>query len=74
MSFTDIRFENIVQDIRSFQLDRPPHSMDLKTVIYFSNVYTNSFTMAVEEIIQWQRSYAVYADKNIKGMNKEFLY
>jgi hypothetical protein len=66
--------QNIVQDIRSFQLDRSPHSMGSKTVIYFPNVYTNSFAMTAEEIIQWQRSYTVYADKNIKGMDKEFLY
>jgi hypothetical protein len=72
--FKNISEQYIIQDVRSFNLDRPPHSMDSKTVIYFPNVYTNAFMMTAEEIIKWQRSYTVYADKNIKNMNKEFLY
>jgi hypothetical protein len=72
--FKNISEKYILPDVRSFQLDRPPHSMDPETVIYFPSGYTNSFAMTVEEIIKWQRSYVVYADKNIKSMNKEFLY
>jgi hypothetical protein len=64
----------IVQNIPAFQLDRLPYSMDVKTMIYFPNIYTNSFAMTAEEIVKWQHSYAVYADKNVKGMTKEFLY
>jgi hypothetical protein len=30
--------------------------------------------MTAEEIIKWQRSFTVYADRNVKGMTKEFLY
>jgi hypothetical protein len=48
--------------------------VDVKTMIYFPNVYTNSFAMTAEEIIKWQRSFTVYADRNVKGMTKEFLY
>jgi hypothetical protein len=72
--FKNIPEKYIVQGVKSFQLDKPPHYVDPKKRVYFPSDTTNSFTMAVEEIIRWQRSYAVYADKNIKGINKEFLY
>ncbi len=66
--------QNIVPDICAFELGRSPHSMNVKTRIYFPNIYTNSFAMTAEEIIKWQRSFTVYADRNVKGMTKEFLY
>ncbi|CAF3412479.1 unnamed protein product [Rotaria sp. Silwood1] len=71
--FKNIPGKDIVQGVRSFKLDKPPHSLNSKTEIRFPSNTANSFTMSAQEIIEWQRSYKVYADKGIKGMNKEFL-
>ncbi|CAF0771280.1 unnamed protein product [Rotaria sordida] len=71
--FKNIPGKYIVQDVTSFQLDKPLHSLNPNTQIHFPKNITNSFTITVQEIIDWQCSYKVYVDKNIKGMNKEFL-
>jgi hypothetical protein len=72
------RFRNIpgmyfVQGVHAFELDRPPHSMEHDTMIHFPSNTGNSFEMTAKEIIDWQHSYRVYADKNIEGMDQEFL-
>jgi hypothetical protein len=71
--FRNITGEYIVQGVKSFRLDRYPRHMDPKTTIYFPSDTTDSFAMTVQEIIEWQRSYRVYAYKDIKGMDKAFL-
>jgi len=71
--FRNIAGEYIVQGVKSFRLDRPPHSMDPNTMVYFPSTTENSFNMNAKEIIGWQHSYKVYADKNVEGMDKEFL-
>ena len=65
--------EYIVQGVQSFRLSKPLHALDPSTKINFPEDSTDSFVMSVQEIIDWQRSYKVYADKNVKGMDKEFL-
>jgi hypothetical protein len=71
--FKNIRGEYIVEGVKSFQVDKPLQSMLPDTVIHFPSNSDNSFTMTVQEIIDWQRSYKVYADKDVKGMTNEFL-
>ncbi|CAF0878879.1 unnamed protein product [Rotaria sordida] len=71
--FKNIPGKYIVHDVKSFQLDKPLHSLNPNTQIHFPKNIANSFTIIVQEIIDWQCSYKVYADKNIKGTNKEFL-
>ena len=71
--FKNIREEYIVQGVQSFRLSKPVHALDPSTKINFPKDSTDSFVMSVQEIIDWQRSYKVYADKNVKGMDKEFL-
>ena len=66
--------ENILPDVHAFELTRSPRSIDAKTMIYFPNLHPNSFAVTAEEIGKWQRSFKVYADQNVKGMTKEFLY
>ncbi|CAF4288869.1 unnamed protein product, partial [Rotaria sordida] len=71
--FKNILGKYIFPGIKSFQLDKPLHSLNSNTQIHFPRNMANSFTMTVQEIIDWQYSYKVYADKTIKGINKEFL-
>ncbi|CAF4688932.1 unnamed protein product [Rotaria sp. Silwood1] len=72
--FRNIHGQCIVQGIKAFQIDKSPRSKDPKKVIRFSSkTTTKPFEMTVEEILNWQQSYKVYADKDIKGMDKEFL-
>ncbi|CAF2961511.1 unnamed protein product [Rotaria sp. Silwood2] len=71
--FKNISGQDIVQGVRSFKLGKPPHYLNPHTEIHFPYYTTNSFAMSVQEIINWQRSYRVYADRSIQGMNKEFL-
>ena len=66
--------ENIVPNIPTFQLNRSPSSVSPKTMIYFPSRCNNSFAMTAEEIIKWQSSIAIYADKSVKGMSEDFLY
>jgi hypothetical protein len=67
----------IVQGVRAFRLDKPLKSLPSSLVICFPSkstaTTTNSFKMSVEEIHNWQSSYAVYAYQNVKGLTKEFL-
>jgi hypothetical protein len=72
--FENIHGEYIVQGVKSFRLTKPPRSMHQQTQIIFPRNTADTFTMFIEEIIGWQRSYAVYADSNIHGMNEEFLF
>jgi hypothetical protein len=65
--------EYIVEGVKSFKLDRPPHLLSPDTTIHFPSPSPASFAMTVEEIINWQRSYKIYADRNITGMDKRFL-
>ncbi|CAF1325715.1 unnamed protein product [Rotaria sordida] len=71
--FKNILGKDIFPGIKSFQLDKPLHGLNSNTQIHFPRNMANSFTMTVQEIIDWQYSYKVYADKTIKGINKEFL-
>jgi hypothetical protein len=71
--FKNIPGEYIVQGVKSFRLDRPPHSMHPDTVIHFPKSSTNSFMMTAKEIVDWQHSYKVYASKDFKGIDKTFL-
>ena len=71
--FRNIPGRHIVQGVKSFRLSKPVHALDPSTKINFPKDSTDSFVMSVQEIIDWQRSYKVYADKNVKGMDKEFL-
>ncbi|CAF2589974.1 unnamed protein product [Rotaria sp. Silwood2] len=72
--FQNIPGQYIVQGVKAFQLNRSLYSMNPSIVIYFpSKTATESFAMSVQEILDCQQSYKVYADKTIKGMNEEFL-
>ncbi|CAF0763608.1 unnamed protein product [Adineta steineri] len=71
--FQNILGEYIVQGVKAFQLDKRPESMSLDEKIQFPSDTTDSFAMTVKEIIDWQKSYKVYADQHIKGMTEEFL-
>jgi hypothetical protein len=71
--FKNIPEEYIVPGVKSFLLGKPPHMMVPRIAIPFPGTSTSSFTMSIQEIIEWQRSYKVYADKNIKGMDQAFL-
>lgn len=71
--FKNIPGQYIAQGIHSFELERPLCTMDPNTIIHFPLKKDKSFDMTVEEILNWQRSFKVYADGNIQGMNKEFL-
>ncbi|CAF3891833.1 unnamed protein product, partial [Rotaria sordida] len=72
--FQNISGEYIVQGVKAFKLGKSLNLMDPKKIVYFpSKTATTSFTMSVEEILNWQQSYKVYADKTIRGMNKDFL-
>jgi len=66
--------EYIVQGVKAFRLRKPPMTMDPDTVIHFPSEVRNSFAMTIKEILDWQSSYAVYADKDVQGMNKQFIH
>ncbi|CAF1543356.1 unnamed protein product [Adineta steineri] len=63
----------IVQGVKSFRLGKPLKNLDPQDIIYFPNTTEKSFAMTVQEIIDWQHSYKVYADQNVRGMNNDFL-
>ncbi|CAF1300093.1 unnamed protein product [Adineta steineri] len=63
----------IVQGVKSFRLGKPLKTLDPQDIIYFPNPTEKSFAMTVQEIIDWQHSYKVYADQNVRGMNNDFL-
>ncbi|CAF3280371.1 unnamed protein product [Rotaria socialis] len=65
--------EYIVQGVKFFELEHRLDTMNPDTVIYFPSNILHSFAMSVKEIMGWQRSYRVYADQNIQGLNTEFL-
>ena len=71
--FRNIPGRYIVPGVKSFQLGLSPHSMTYNKKISFPSNTDGPFVMTIKEIIDWQRSYKVYADKNVKGMDKEFL-
>ncbi|CAF4135238.1 unnamed protein product [Rotaria sp. Silwood2] len=72
--FQNLPGQYIVQGVKAFRLAQSLRSMDPKMIIQFpSKTSTESFAMSVQEILDWQKSYKVYADINIEGMNKEFL-
>ncbi|CAF1117369.1 unnamed protein product [Rotaria sordida] len=71
--FQNLPGEYIVQGVKAFKLGRSLYSMDPKMIIHFPSNTTTSFAMTVREILAWQHSYKVYADKTIEGMNKDFL-
>jgi archaellum component FlaC len=64
----------IVPGVKSFQLGRTARDMDPNTLIHFPDNITGSFDMTASEIIEWQSSYAVYTDKNIKQIDEQFLH
>ncbi|CAF3412793.1 unnamed protein product [Rotaria sp. Silwood1] len=71
--FKNIPDTYIVQGVKSFKLDKSLHSLKPNEEIHFPTTTKNSFIMTVQEIIDWQRSYKVYADKTINGMDQKFL-
>jgi hypothetical protein len=71
--FQNIPGEHIVQGVRAFRLGKPAISMNPKTIIHFPRGAGISFAMTVKEILNWQSSYVVYADRHQPGMTKEFL-
>jgi len=74
--FENIPGKYIVQGVRAFSIGKPLRSISSNQVIRFPSktpTAANSFAMSVDEIQQWQRSYAVYADRTKQGMSKEFL-
>ena len=71
--FRNIPGQYIVHGIHSFELERAPSTLDPTVLIHFPLKRDKSFDMTVEEILHWQRSFKVYADGNIEGMNKDFL-
>ncbi|CAF0790580.1 unnamed protein product [Adineta ricciae] len=72
--FTNIPQHYIVPGVKSFSLQQYPHQMQSDAVIYFPHKCANSFAMTTQEIKNWQRSYRVYAAKNVNGMSKETLH
>ncbi|CAF3550286.1 unnamed protein product [Rotaria sp. Silwood1] len=72
--FQNIHGQYIVHGVKAFHLHRSPYSMNPRSLIHFpSETAPKSFAMILQEILDWQHSYRVYADKNIRGMDKEFL-
>jgi hypothetical protein len=74
--FKNLSGQYIVQGVRAFRLDKPVESLPANLVMRFPSKRTtsNSFAISVEEILDWQRSYVVYADKNMKDLSKQFLF
>jgi hypothetical protein len=75
LGFQNLRGQYIVQGVKSFRLGKSLDSMHPNMVVRFpGKTSTNKqFAMSVQEILQWQSSYVVYADKNMRGMSKKFL-
>ncbi|CAF1650739.1 unnamed protein product, partial [Adineta ricciae] len=71
--FRNIPGEYIVQGVKSFHIKSPPKEMNPKSTIFFPTKTKNSFAMSVQEILDWQRSYRVYADGTVPNMNKIFI-
>ncbi|CAF1433849.1 unnamed protein product [Adineta steineri] len=63
----------IVQGVKSFRFGKPLETLDPQRIIYFPKPTEKSFAMSIQEIINWQQSYKVYADQTVKGMNNDFL-
>ena len=72
--FRNIHGKSIVQGVKAFELTRPPESMPGERVIHFPHRHPDSFAMTVDEIIKWQRSYAVYTAQDLKGITAPFLH
>ena len=76
--FRSLPNEYIVSGVRSFRIGRPVKEMHKDEVICFpsntSATTTRLFRMSVDEIKEWQISYAVYADRTQNNMTKEFLH
>ncbi|CAF1016467.1 unnamed protein product [Adineta steineri] len=71
--FQNISGKYIAQGVKAFQLNKPVRSMSPNDQIHFPSDTTSSFAMTIQEIIDWQRSYKVYAGKQINGMTNGFL-
>ena len=71
--FENIPHQYIVDGVKSFRLNNNPDTLDPKKVIEFPKPSNSSFKMQVGEILRWQSSYAVYADRRISGMDAKFL-
>ncbi|UJR32994.1 hypothetical protein I4U23_020456 [Adineta vaga] len=72
--FRSVPREFIVHRVRAFHLNEYPHQMRPQRIIHFPNMSSNSFPMTISEIISWQYSYKVYANKIDSEMTKEFLH
>ncbi|CAF1433883.1 unnamed protein product [Adineta steineri] len=72
--FRNIPNEYIVHDVKSFRLSKHPYGMHPNIVIKFPDDVRNAFPMTIQEILDWQRSYKVYADKTVPGMTLQFLH
>lgn len=72
--FKNHRDEWIVPGVRSFTLSRPVETIPPDTSIVFPSQHTPSkFITSIPEILEWQSSFMVFADRNIEGMSEEFL-
>ncbi|CAF1210877.1 unnamed protein product [Rotaria sp. Silwood1] len=73
--FHNIEGQYIVSGVRAFKLLKPISQLETNKKIYFPHDQFHSpFIMTVDEIRKWQNSYVVYADRNVQGMDKKFLY
>ena len=72
--FRNIHGKSIVQGVKAFELTQRPESMPGERVIHFPHRHSDSFAMTVDEIIKWQRSYAVYTADDMKGITTPFLH
>ncbi|CAF2919776.1 unnamed protein product [Rotaria sp. Silwood2] len=73
--FRNIDGQYIVSGVRAFDLSKPISRLDPNRRIYFPHdQYHSPFIMTVAEILKWQKSYVVYADRNVRGMDQEFLH
>ena len=71
--FKNLNGEYIVHGVQSFRLGKPPHSITPNMMIKFPVNGRVPFEMTIQEIVDWQRSYVVYADQDALGMTKNFL-
>ncbi|CAF4648145.1 unnamed protein product, partial [Rotaria sp. Silwood2] len=73
--FHNIEGQYIVSGVRAFKLSKPISQLEPNKKIYFPHEqYHSPFIMTVDEIRKWQKSYVVYADRNVQGIDKKFLY
>ena len=71
--FENIPGQHIVDGVRDFRLRKPIQQLDATKPIYFPTKTSPSFAMTPQEIIEWQRSYSVYAPQDKTEITEQFL-